>query len=484
MTAATDNYTIVVDETGRRYRVGESPHSLMGHSRSWMVWLPWIAMMGISVFEYGYGAAAKTLQQVNGWSLTQAFWIVTIWAVFQAGIAFPAGRLREKNVFSARAAMLTGAVFTAIGFLTIANTGNIPVVLLGYSVLGGIGAGLVYATCINMVGKWFPEKKGARTGFVNGGFAYGAVPFIYIFSYFFTPKTFTPVLTAIAVYMFVVLFACAIFFKDPPKDWWPAEVDPREWKKDSKAKAVRSLRKNPPAAGQFGPMAAIKTGMLPLLWLGLVIIATVSLFGSAYQIPFAKQAGFGTLIAATSGGVLSVVNGAGRAAVGWFSDLVGRKQALFYVMVIEGLSQFGLLLSGNAHNQAFFLLSAVLAGVGGGAFFPMYAAITTDYFGENNNASNYGLVYSAKLASAIVGIGLGASLISGLGFTKAYVIGGIVSFVGAAVVLTYRQPGRQHDHAMSSDGVEELPAMKATAPSSAGGKQQYVTDRRGLGETP
>jgi len=73
MTVATDGYTIVVDEAGRRYRVGESPHSLMGHSRSLMVWLPWVAMMGISVFEYGYGAAADTLQAVHGWSLSQAF---------------------------------------------------------------------------------------------------------------------------------------------------------------------------------------------------------------------------------------------------------------------------------------------------------------------------------------------------------------------------------------------------------------------------
>ncbi len=70
-----------------------------------------------------------------------------------------------------------------------------------------------------------------------------------------------------------------------------------------------------------------------------------------------------------------------------------------------------MLLSGNAHSQVWFLVSAVFASVGDGAFFPLYAAITPDYFGENNNATNYGLVYSARLASALIGIGLGASLI-------------------------------------------------------------------------
>lgn len=439
----TDTYEIITDDNGRRYRIGETPKALMGHSRSLMVWLPWIAMMGISVFEYGYGAAAKTLQQVHHWTLGEAFWIVTIWAVFQAGIAFPAGRMREKDILSARAAMLIGAVLTAVGFLTISHISNLLVVYIGYSVLGGTGAGLVYATCINMVAKWFPEKRGARTGFVNGGFAYGAVPFIYIFSYFFTPSSFNVVLDLVALYMFVVLFACAIFFKDPPKDWWPAEVDPRAWREAATAARNRSLAKNPPAAAQLGPLAAVRTGMLPLLWLGLFLIGSVSLFGSAYQVPFATDAGFTTLIVAGSAGVLSVVNGVGRAAVGWFSDLVGRKQALLWVMVIEGLSQFGLLFSGQAHSEIAFLLCAVLAGVGGGAFFPMYAALTPDYFGENNNASNYGLVYSAKLASAIVGIGIGSSIIEQLGFTGAYVVGGILSFVAAGVVLTYRQPGRK-----------------------------------------
>jgi MFS family permease len=475
---ASQAYELVTDEHGRVYRVGESAHDLTGHGRSLMVWLPWIAMMGISVFEYGYGAAADTLQSVHHWSMTEAFWIVTIWAVFQAGIAFPAGRMREKNVLSARTAMTLGAFFTAIGFLTISNTGNLFLVYIGYSVLGGTGAGFVYATCINMVGKWYPEKRGTRTGFVNGGFAYGAVPFIYVFSYWFTPKSFSLILNLIALYMFVVLFACAYFFKDPPKNWWPSEVDPRTWRSAQLAAKNRSLAKNPPATAQFGPMAAIKTGMLPLLFLGLFIIGSVSLFGSAYQVPFAKHAGFGTLIVAGSAGILSVVNGVGRAAVGWFSDLVGRKPALIYVMAVEGISQFGLLWTGKEQLEVGFLLFAVLAGVGGGAFFPMYAALTPDYFGENNNATNYGLVYSAKLASAIVGIGIGSSVIDKLGFTGAYVVGGVLSFVGVLVVLTYRQPGDKFHHLIAEEDrpIGSGQAASQAAPQPAPQTAQRSTD--------
>ncbi|MGH3627059.1 MAG: MFS transporter, partial [Sciscionella sp.] len=97
MTVTDLPYREVTDANGRTYRVGETAEQILGRHRKWMMWLPWMAMMGVSVFEYGYGAAESTLEDVHGWSLTEAFWLVSIWAVFQAGIAFPAGRLREKG---------------------------------------------------------------------------------------------------------------------------------------------------------------------------------------------------------------------------------------------------------------------------------------------------------------------------------------------------------------------------------------------------
>ena len=66
------------------------------------------------------------------------------------------------------------------GYGLLAQSTNIWEAYLGYAVLGGIGSGMVYSSAINIVAKWYPEKKGWRTGFVNGGWAYGAVPFIIV----------------------------------------------------------------------------------------------------------------------------------------------------------------------------------------------------------------------------------------------------------------------------------------------------------------
>ena len=452
---ATD-YQEIEGPTGRVFRVGESPTELMGRSRNYMIWLPWVAMMAAGVFEYAYGSAAKTLQATYGWNDTQTFTLVGVWGFFQAGIALPAGRLRERNVFPARAAMLTGAVLCLLAFLTIANTGNMVAVVAGYSVLGGIGAGLVYASCINIVGKWFPERKGWLTGFVNGGFAYGSIPFIVIFNYWFTPANHSLVLSLVGVYMLVLMAGTGWFFADPPRNWWPASVDPLRWGEDEKAK--RNLAKNPPAAHQYSWAEATRTPQLWIMWVALICTSGVSFFGINFEVKFAKASNFGLYVAVISAILLALVSGTGRAWVGWISDRLGRRQTLLADCVLLGVAMYGVGWSGSAQNQALFFVFAVLAGFGGGAFYPLFAALTPDYFGENYNASNYGTVYSGKLVGAVLAGPVGAAIIDSQGFPATYVLAGSLSLLAGVLVLFLHRPERVPQVAVPRTATASPPA--------------------------
>ncbi len=139
--AAHRPYHEVTDARGRVCRIGETDRDILGHSRKIMVYLP-------------------------GW-------------------------LPERGILTARRAMYLGSGMYLLGFLALSHLNNVLLAILGFGVIGGLGAGLVYATCINVVGQWFPERRGARAGFVNGGFAYGSLPFIFIFIYGSTPRTTT-----------------------------------------------------------------------------------------------------------------------------------------------------------------------------------------------------------------------------------------------------------------------------------------------------
>uniref|UniRef100_UPI0004C86483 MFS transporter n=1 Tax=Streptomyces sp. NRRL B-24720 TaxID=1476876 RepID=UPI0004C86483 len=89
--------------------------------------------------------------------------------------------------------------------------------------------------------------------------------------------------------------------------------------------------------------------------------------------------------------------------IGWISDRYGRRNTLIIVCLVLGSAQFGVFFSGDIGSMPFFLFCSMVSGFGGGAIFPLFAAMTADYFGENNNASNYGMVYSSKLISGLVG---------------------------------------------------------------------------------
>ncbi|WP_326816295.1 OFA family MFS transporter [Streptomyces sp. NBC_01762] len=433
-------YREVTDRNGRVYRLGETDRDIMRRPRWTMVLLPWIGMMGISSSEYAFTSAEETLHDAHMWASGHIFWLMGVWIFFQAAVAFPAGQLRESGRLPARSAMMLGALGTLLGYLSLAYAPHVIVAYFGFGMFSGIGAGLVYATCVNMVGKWYPERKGGKTGMVNGGFAYGSVPFVFLFTSYMDLSNYQGVLVSVGVICCAAVAVAGWFFKDPPKNWWPQHVDPLKVSDDPRI--VRSLAKNPPAVKQYTPREAARTPVLWMMWFCLLCTAGINIFGIAMQVPFGKEMGFAGGIVATAMSLKAIVNGTGRGVIGWISDRYGRRNTLIIVCLVLGSAQFGVFFSGDIGSMPFFLFCSMVSGFGGGAIFPLFAAMTADYFGENNNASNYGMVYSSKLISGLVGSGVGALVVGAWGYGGAFALAGSIGLASAVLAVFLRAPGR------------------------------------------
>lgn len=433
-------YREVTDAGGRLYRIGETDRDIMGRPRWTMVLFPWMGMLGISSSEYAFTAAEDTLSEAHLWSNGHIFWLMGVWIFFQAAVAFPAGQLRESGRLPARYAMMLGALGTVLGYLSLAFAPHVIVAYIGFGMFSGIGAGLVYATCVNMVGKWYPERKGGKTGLVNGGFAYGSVPFVFLFTSVLDLHNYRVLFTCVGFGLCALVAAAGWFFKDPPKGWWPAHVDPLKVSDDPRIR--RALAVNPPAAKQYTPREAARTPLLWMMWFCLLCTAGINIFGIAFQVPFGKDMGFAGGIVATAMSLKAIVNGTGRGVIGWISDRYGRRNTLIIVCLVLGTAQFGVLVSGSMGSMPFFLFCSMVSGFGGGAIFPLFAAMTADYFGENNNASNYGVVYSSKLISGLVGSGMGAVVVGAWGYEGAFVIAGCVGLMSAVLAVFLKSPHR------------------------------------------
>jgi MFS family permease len=440
---ASNSHGVAVAEVrdlhGRSYRVGERPHDIIGHSRRWMLWLSWAAMAGIGVLQYGYGVAVTALHTTNGSSATGALWVLALWVVFQAGAAAPTAALSHRFALAPARAVLVGAFLCAAGPLTLAYTNSLALAVLGYSVLCGTGAGIVYATCASTVAKWYPEERAVRVGSVTGAFGYGAVPFIALFAAVLTPGNRAEIFAGVGLCVLIVVAVCGVLLRDPPPGWWPPEIDPKVWAIDKRVN--RSLRNNVPAVRQYEPGEAVRTPAFVVMYLILVFAAAASLLAIVY-VPFvAMSHGFSLAIGASAVGLLAVVNGAGRSVAGRISDRFGRRQTLSAALLLEGCAQLGLVYSASVGQPAAFVVFAALSGMAGGAFYPLFASLVADYFGERNAVRNFGMVYSAKLFGGIIGVGLPALLVASRGLTMLFVAAGLLSLCAAVMTRLLHRPG-------------------------------------------
>ncbi|HVQ51119.1 MAG TPA: OFA family MFS transporter [Mycobacterium sp.] len=429
----------VRDLHGRSYRVGERPHDITGHSRTWMLGLSWAAMAGIGVLQYGYGVAVTALHTTNGSNVTGALWVLALWVVFQAGAAAPTAALSHRFALAPSRAVLVGALLCAAGPLTLAYTDSFALAVLGYSVLCGTGAGIVYATCTSTVAKWYPEQRAVRVGFVTGAFGYGAVPFIALFAAVLAPGNRAEIFAGVGVAVLLVVAVCGVLLRDPPAGWWPPEIDPKLWAIDKRVN--RSLRNNVAAVRQYSPGEAVRTPAFVVMYLILVFAAAASLLAIVY-VPFvALSHGFSLAVGASAVGLLAVVNGAGRSVAGWISDRFGRRRTLSVALLLEGCAQLGLVYSASVGQPAAFVAFAALSGMAGGAFYPLFASLVADYFGERNAVRNFGVVYSAKLFGGIIGVGLPAFVVASDGLTFLFVAAGLLSLCAAVMTRLLHRPG-------------------------------------------
>ncbi len=425
--------TAQLDFLGRRYAVGPAAEELLGRRREWMLWLPWAAMAAIGILQYGFGSLVPALTG-HGWAPVDVFWLLALWTVCQAGASFPVASLRERGRIGPRSAMVAGAVLLLMGPLALAQ-GSYLVALAGYSVLSGTGAGLVYATCSSTVAKWFPERTAAKVSVVTGAFAYGSVPFAVAFLFTVDGGPLVPMLAVSAALIFLVVLGAGVVLRDPPADWWPPEVDPREWALDGRR--VNAVR-------QYSPREAIRTGVAPLMYLILFCASAVSLFDITFLATLGARIDVTLLVVALSTGLLLATNGAGRALAIRVSDRLGRKRTLGWVLAVLGVGQLCLASAATTGSEAILLLAALLAGVGGGAFYPLFASLAREFFGDQSPGARqtHAAVYSAKAFGGVLGVGVAAVVVPSWGFPAVFMLACVLAATSGVLCLKLRQPGR------------------------------------------
>jgi MFS family permease len=332
------------------------------------------------------------------WSQKEVGYIFSIAIVFLALAAAIFGKWLETA--GPRRAMFYSATCFGLGFIVAAfgvHLHSLPVIFLGYGVIGGIGLGLGYIAPVSTLIKWFPDRPGLSTGLAIMGFGGGAMigaPLANNLMAYFKTSGHQPIAMTMLC-MGVIYFAFMMFgvfmIRVPATGWKPAGYVPKEHQ--SAMISTHNVTVN----------SAMGTPQFYLLWLVLFFNVTAGIGILESASPMIQNLFPGRVNVAAAGGfvgLLSLFNMVGRFFWASLSDFIGRKTTYVCFFALGAVLYF---LVPSFHELPLFVVTfGVLISMYGGGFATIPAYIK-DLFGGVNVSAIHGRVLVAWGTAGIVG---------------------------------------------------------------------------------
>jgi MFS family permease len=345
-------------------------------------------------------ATAKAISTTPGdWSIADLGWIFSL-AILCLGLAAAILGPWVERV-GPRMAMFAAAILFGAGFL-VAGFGssihNLPIVFLGYGVIGGCGLGIGYISPVSTLIKWFPDRPGLATGTAIMGFGGGALvgaPLAVLLMKHFSSATsngVAPTMVTMGIIYFLYMLVGAAIVRLPAPGWAPAGyLAPTE---------SHGLI----TSGNVLVGEAIKTPQFWLIWAVLFLNVTAGI-GVLSQASLMIQEMFGVAAAAAAGfvGLLSIFNMVGRIFWASSSDALGRRPTYMIFFALGAVLYALVPTLGHAHALVLFVLAygIILSMYGGG--FATVPAYLRDMFGTVQVGAIHGVLLTAWSAAGVAG---------------------------------------------------------------------------------
>ena len=382
-------------------------------------------------------------------NLTKKRWIILIASCF---INLCIGSIYAWSVFASPMAeylsALTGTTFTAgtlaivftvtnsVGPITMITGGrmilagyskSLPMLILTYGVILGLGVGMVYGCTISNSIKFFPDKRGLVGGVTTAAYGLSSVIIPPIANSIINAFDVTMAFKSIGVAFLIIVCVSSFFIEKCPSNFvpegWtpPANLDNKLNKND---KDWREMLSSP-----------IFYVMITLLTCGAFYGLMCTSMASALA---QNMIGMTSASAAIGVSILALFNTAGRIVAGYISDKIGRINTLSMAFIISIVGLFCLAISSQGDIVKFYIGISIV-GVCFGAFMGVFPGFTVDQFGAKNNSVNYGIMFIGFAFAGYIGPTVMKNVYAYYGdYKRAFIIGIVMALVGLGLTFVYR----------------------------------------------
>ena len=350
-----------------------------------------LCMVMIANLQYGWTLFVNPIAVKHGWSIAAIQFAFSIFIALETWLTPIEGWIVDQlGARGSKIVVAFGGIMVAIGWIINSYAETLTMLYFG-AVCGGIGGGAVYATCVGLAVKWFPDRRGLAVGLTAAGYGAGAALTVIPIRYVISTSGYEAAFLWFGLFQGGVVFILAWFLRAP---------EPGEMAAAPASKVAQSSR-------NYAPKEVVSSPIFWILYVMFVMVSASGLMATAQIAPIAKDFnvantivffGASTLTAALI--IDSVANGSARPLFGWISDQIGRE----YTMAIAfGLGAGAYWLLGTLGTAPWaFVLFAALIFLTWGEIFSLFPSTCTDTFGPKFATVNLSLLYTAKGTSAFL----------------------------------------------------------------------------------
>jgi oxalate/formate antiporter len=346
-------------------------------------------MVAASNIQYSWTQFVPEIQKVHGWERAAIQTAFSIFVVVQTWSTPFVGHFIDR--YGPRLLVLVGGVLTGLAWVINSYATSLPGFYLG-SVIGGLGVGAVYATCINNSLKWFPDKRGLAVGLTAAGYGSGTILTIIPIANMIATSGYQAAFFTFGLIQGAVIFFFAWFLRAPRPGVITYSANLAQSRRDyTLGEALRTP--------VFWVMLAMFTGTVTG---GLMAVAQLSVIAQDLGVRDIHIDFYFFTMAALPFALMmnTVVNGISRPTFGWLSDHIGREMVMFIAFSLEAMAILALGWYGS-NPYAFVVLSGIVF-FAWGEVYSLFSATAGDTFGTKHIGKIYGLLYCAKGVAALL----------------------------------------------------------------------------------
>jgi MFS transporter, OFA family, oxalate/formate antiporter len=416
--------------------------------RWWQLLIGVICMSMIANLQYGWTLFVDPINEKYQWGRAAIQWAFTLFVLTETWLVPIEGYLVDR--FGPRIVVVIASILVGVAWVLNSVADSLPL-LYAAAIIGGVGAGAVYGTCVGNALKWFPDRRGLAAGLTAMGFGAGSALTVVPIAAMIANSGYESAFFRFGIGQGLVVFVLGWFLIHPPAAFNVA----------SKTRVAAST-----TTRDYTTLEMARTPVFWVMYVMFVLMAAGGLMATAQIAPIASDfqiAGVPVNILGLTLPALTfalsidrILNGVTRPFFGWVSDRIGRENTMFLAFSLEAVGI--LLLSTFGRNPVAFVFLTGLVFFAWGEIYSLFPATCGDTYGRKFAAANAGLLYTAKGTAALL-VPFTSVLAAGSGgWRPVFLIASTMNAAAAILALIVLKPLRLRMRTAAVQAERAVPA--------------------------